>query len=49
MGAGEHVDAIDLVERKTLDRAAEVAMADARRACGAEALRGKGDPARGGG
>ena len=48
MGAGEHVDAVDLVQRQPIEIAAERRPARHRPARRAEALRGKRDPARGG-
>ena len=46
MGADEHIDAVDLVQRQPVDRAAETALVDARRQGRAEALRGERDPPR---
>ena len=48
MGADEDVDAVDLVEREAIDRAAELARADGGRRRRAEALRGQRDPPGGG-
>jgi hypothetical protein len=48
MGAGEDVDAVDLVEREPIEGAAERAPIGHRTARRAEALRGERDPARGG-
>jgi hypothetical protein len=45
MGAGEDVDAVDLVEAEALDGAAEVGGGDLRRPRRAEALGGEGDAA----
>jgi hypothetical protein len=49
MGAGEHVDAVDLVQAEPLDDAAKPGRAGRRRPARAEALRRQRDPARGGG
>jgi hypothetical protein len=46
MRANQHVHAVDLVERESVGRAAEAALVDARRMCGAKALRRKRDPPR---
>ncbi len=48
MGAGEDVDAVDLVEGEAIEGAAEIAPRDGGRPRRAEALRGERDPARGG-
>jgi len=48
MGTGEHVDAVDLVERQPVERAPKPAPADEGRAPRAESLRGQRDPPRGG-
>jgi hypothetical protein len=46
MGADQHIDAVDLVQRQPIDRAAEAALIDARRQRRAKALRGERDPPR---
>jgi hypothetical protein len=46
MRADEHVDAVDLVQREQLDRAAQMPLIDARGMRRAEALRGERDPPR---
>jgi hypothetical protein len=48
MGAGEDVDAVDLVEGQAIDGAAQVGGGDLRRPRRAEALGGEGDAAGGG-
>jgi hypothetical protein len=47
MRANQYVDAVDLVERKAVGRAAEMAGAHGRRPPDSEALRRQGNPARG--
>jgi hypothetical protein len=44
MGAYQHVDAVDLVQREPVDGACETPLIHARRQGGAEALRGERDP-----
>ncbi|MFA6113729.1 MAG: hypothetical protein WC729_07040 [Sphingomonas sp.] len=46
MRANEHVDAVDLVQRQPVDRAAQAAPIGTRGMRGAEALRGERDPPR---
>jgi len=46
MGADEHIDAVDLVQRQPVDRAAEAALINALGQRRAEALRGERDPPR---
>jgi hypothetical protein len=46
MRANEHVDAVDLVQRQPVDRAAQAALIGARGMREAEALRGERDPPR---
>jgi hypothetical protein len=48
MGAGEHVDAVDLVQGEPIEQPPERRPARHRRPRPAEALRGKRDPAGGG-
>jgi hypothetical protein len=44
MRADQHVDAVDLVQRQPIERAAQAALIGTRRMPGAEALRGERDP-----
>ncbi len=46
MGADQHVDAVDLVQRQPVERAAQMTLIGARGMRGAEALRGQRDPPR---
>lgn len=46
MRADQHVDAVDLVKREPVERAAQAALIGARGMRGAEALRGERDPSR---
>jgi len=46
MGAGKHIDAVDLVQRQPVDRAAETALINALGQRRTEALRDERDPPR---